>query len=87
MQRIDGRLVCSPTDLNNYLECEHLTHLELQAANGRAFETFRSPEADLLAAKGEAHERGFLERLERERGRAIVIDAAGWAQDWSAASR
>jgi predicted RecB family nuclease len=85
MQRIDGQLVFSPSDLNNFLECEFLTRLDIEVANGRSVRVVRSPEADLLAAKGDAYERQFLEQLEREHGPAVRIGDNG--RDWIAAAR
>ena len=83
MQRISGRLVFSPTDLNNFLDCEYLTRLDIEVANGRELTAVRSAEADLLAAKGEAHELRHLAELERGYGPAVRIDAAG--RDWARA--
>ncbi|SOE03499.1 hypothetical protein [Blastococcus haudaquaticus] len=34
MQRLDGRLVLSPTDLTAHQECAHLTRLDLGVAAG-----------------------------------------------------
>lgn len=86
MQRINGRLVFSPTDLNNFLDCEYLTRLDIEVANGRSLTTGRSQEANLLAAKGEAHELRNLEQFERERGRAVRI-ASPSPHDWADAAR
>jgi predicted RecB family nuclease len=87
MQRLADALVFSPSDLNHFLECEYLTRLDLDVANGRALEKRRPPEADLLAVKGEAHERFHLERF-RGQGRDVVslVDMdAGF--DWSDAAQ
>jgi len=84
MQSIDGRLVFSPTDLNNFLDCEYLTRLDIEVASGRSFDVVRSAEADLLAAKGEAHEKRFLEQLEKDFGAATRIDAV--SRDWRMAA-
>ena len=78
MQTIDGRFVYSASDLNNYLECRHLTHLErLVALN----EKTRPPEKDamtaLVARKGEEHERRYLERLLELNGGVEVFEASG----------
>jgi hypothetical protein len=35
MQSLNGHLVLSPTDLNDYVECPHLTTLELEVARGQ----------------------------------------------------
>ena len=83
MQRIDGRLVFSPTDLNKFLDCEYLTRLDIEVANGRQLTAVRSAEADLLAIKGEAHEQRYLAELERVHGAATRIDAAD--RDWARA--
>ena len=34
MQRLDGQLVLSPTDLTHHQECRHLTPLDLGVADG-----------------------------------------------------
>jgi hypothetical protein len=34
VQLIDGRLVLSPSDLNDYVECAHLTTLKVEVARG-----------------------------------------------------
>jgi len=34
VQRIDGRLILSPTDLTRHQECHHLTALDLAVTNG-----------------------------------------------------
>ena len=64
MQRIDGHFVFSASDLNNFLECRHLTDLDRLVALG---EKVRPSETDpmtaLIARKGEEHERRYLDRL------------------------
>ena len=69
----DGTLVVSATDLVGFLECDHLTTLELGAVEGlweRPHER-EDPEVRLLQERGEAHERAYLERL-RSEGRTVV---------------
>ena len=69
MNRIDGRLVLSPTDLVGGLTCEHLTQLELAVTRGALQRPVRAdPELDLLARRGEVHERTQLLRLGAGRG-------------------
>lgn len=81
MQRTGDRLVFSPSDLNHFLECEHLTRLERDREPG-APRGPRDPQADLLAEKGAEHEHAWLERFRTE-GRGIVsIDAADNERDW-----
>src|SRR4051812_32212101 len=72
MQLLDGRLLLSASDLINYLECVHLTHLDREVASGRlALEAVRSDSADLVARKGDEHEAAHLEALRNE-GREVV---------------
>lgn len=62
----------SPSLLSAFIECPHLLQLELSARRGeRDRPTGRSDEADLIAAKGEEHERHYLEHL-RARGLRIA---------------
>ncbi len=72
MERVDGGLIFSATDLINHLECPHLTHLNIEVALGRAeLEPSRSDTTNLVARKGDEHERAHLDRLAGE-GREIV---------------
>jgi uncharacterized protein len=72
MQQLDGRLIFSATDLINYLECPHLTHLDIEIALGRLeLKATRTDSTDLLARKGDEHERAHLAQL-RSEGREIV---------------
>src|SRR6266511_3186857 len=72
MQLYDGKLLLSPSDLSNYLACPHLTTLELEAAHGRRTKPhIREALAQLVADKGDLHEKRYLEEL-RADGRAIV---------------
>src|SRR3954468_16024546 len=78
-------ILFSPSDLNAFLECEHLTQLELAVARG---ETARpddeNPQAELVRRKGEEHEAAHLARL-RADGRDVVEIANDW--DFEAAAR
>src|SRR5262245_41150599 len=65
MQRTDGRLLFSPSDLSGFLACRHLTQLELSVAKDeRRRPIFDDPHGDILRLKGEEHERTHLARLE-----------------------
>ena len=76
MQRIDGVAVYSASDLNNFLECRHLTELDRLVALGeKQRPTEVDPMTALIARKGEEHERHYLERLLAElQGEVEVID-------------
>jgi predicted RecB family nuclease len=72
VQRIDGRLIYSASDLNDFLECEHLTELERRVAFGELTRPEQEATAKLLATKGEEHERHHLETLRRLHGSALI---------------
>jgi len=72
VQRIDGRLIYSASDLNNALECEHLTELEALAARGELTRPQPSEATALLARKGDEHEARVLARLREHYGEALV---------------
>src|SRR5437763_3236477 len=86
MQKIDGVVVFSPTDLNHFLECEYLTRLEIEVAEGRVLATRRSPEADLLATKGEAHEHFQLAQFERDGRQITRIADPATSSGWTSAA-
>jgi len=67
MQRIDGRLVFSATDLVGFLECSHLANLERAAVEGSLRRPQRvDPVLDRIALRGIEHETRFLESLNAE---------------------
>lgn len=61
----DGTIVVSATDLVGFLECGHLTTLELGQLDGMWEKPHPrvDPEVVLLQERGEAHERAYLGRL------------------------
>ncbi len=64
MQRIEGGLIFAASDLNNFLECAHLTELDRSVALGERLAPERDdPQVDLIARKGDEHERRYLGRL------------------------
>ena len=64
MRAVNEVLRFSPSDLNAFLECEHLVALELRVAQGElARPAVDNPQADLIRRKGEEHERAYLEEL------------------------
>jgi predicted RecB family nuclease len=87
MQSLNGQLILSPSDLNDYVECQHLTTLALEVARGQRKRPFLADDhAELLRRKGEAHERAYLDRLKVE-GRQIVEISLGEPWDFDAAAR
>ena len=81
MQRIDGTLIYSPSDLHRFVECEHLTSLQVQVSGDLIAPPERIDEGlDLLRMKGLEHERAWLRRLEAEGLDVTTIDLDGnWA--------
>src|SRR5438094_7680726 len=87
MYRVGAHIGLSPSDLNDHLECPHLTTLALEVARGERARPFVADEhAELLRCKGELHERAYLERLRAE-GRQIVEITLGEPWDFEAAAR
>ena len=57
----EKRLSLSPSDLNAFLACPHLTTLELAVARGELEKPYRTnPHADLIRRKGDEHEARYL---------------------------
>jgi len=86
MQALNGRLVLSPSDLNDHVECPHLTTLALEVARGTRPRPYVPNEhGDLLRRKGEQHEAAYLARLRAE-GREVVdvLGADRWDFESSA---
>jgi len=78
MQLIDGRPVFAATDLVAFLACEHLVGLELAALAGLVERPERlDPEIELIAKRGEEHERRYLEELEASGRRVARIERQG----------
>src|SRR5712692_10906727 len=72
MQLIDDALITSATDLTNFLECEHLTQLDLAAARGQLVRPEQEdPELEVLRRHGQLHEQRYLDHLKAQ-GLAVV---------------
>ena len=78
MKQRNGSILFSPSDLNAFLECEHLTQLELAVAR-RELErpADENPQADLVKRKGNEHEAAYLAQLIAD-GREVVTIANDW---------
>ena len=86
MQSSNGRILLSPSDLNDYVSCRHLTTLAREVARGEREAPHVADEgAQLLQEKGELHELQFLERLHAE-GREVVEIAMDERWDFDAAA-
>ncbi|MGH9239407.1 MAG: TM0106 family RecB-like putative nuclease [Vicinamibacterales bacterium] len=81
MQRVAADLFFSPSDLNHFVECEHLTSLDLLAVDGLGVQEEKDPQAEIVRAKGFEHEQAWLQQL-RDRGRQVVEIASDGHVDW-----
>jgi predicted RecB family nuclease len=78
-------LVFSPSDLNAFLACPHLTALQVAVALDEIKKPFRvNAHAELIRRKGEEHEVAYLAEL-RGQGRDVV--EIPFDHDWDAAAR
>ncbi len=76
--RLDGRqLLVSASDLNGYLECRHLTQLDLAELRGEIVvpKGGRDAKSDLIARKGDEHERRYLQSLQDTGTDVLAIPA------------
>jgi predicted RecB family nuclease len=82
----NARFSFSPTDLNAFLACEHLTTLQLAVARGELTKPFRhNPHAELIRRKGDQHEAAYLARLQAQGRRIATIDFGD--RDWLRAAQ
>ena len=85
MQAQDGTIRFSPTDLNAFLECEHLTQLSLAVARGELEKpTEENSQAELVKRKGDEHEARYLADLIDDGRDVVRIEHAG---DFAASAR
>ncbi len=75
MQRQNNGLLFSASDLVNFLECDHLTSLDLIDLETPLPRAQDDEQAKLIQDKGFAHEAAFLEHLLQQAGR--VVDLSG----------
>lgn len=76
----------TPSDLVDFLSCEHLAGLNRLVARSELAQPAPSLEERLVAHKGDAHERAYLEKL-RARGLEVVTIERGGAQGLRGAAR
>ncbi len=83
----EGQLFLSPSDLSNFLACEYLTQIDLKAARGELRRPFQPNRyADLVARKGDEHERAYLSTL-LESGHSVVEIGLGDQLNFEAAAQ
>lgn len=78
VQRLDGTLVLSATDLVGYLACDHLATLELGRVAGLWERPHRrdDPTIEIIQQKGDLHEAAYLATLRAEGRTVAEIDKA-----------
>ncbi len=77
MKQTADALVRAPTDLSNFLGCQHLSALDLRAARGELERPVRYDEVhEELRERGRAHEQAYLAHL-RAQGLRVAGDAEG----------
>ena len=84
MQLRDGHYLFSATDMVGYLECTHLTALDLQSLHDaaiRAEKVADDESAALIARKGTEHELAYLQRLRASARQVVDIAEAGGSVD------
>ena len=78
MNKVNGGIQFSASDLVNHLACRHLTALNLEVASGqRAAPKSWDPELKLLRERGLAHEADYIRHLEGEGREITTIPGVG----------
>lgn len=77
MQKLKDGIAYSASDLVNFLECEHLTGLDLIDLETPLPRTEDSDEAKLIQDKGHQHEARFVEALKTQHGSFVDIAGLG----------
>ncbi len=73
----DGRFILSPTDLADHLACRHLTTLSRRMAAGQIGRPHSfDPRAEVLAERGQRHEKEYLDHLRQQGLQVEVVPAA-----------
>jgi predicted RecB family nuclease len=79
----NGRPSFSPSDVTAYLECEHLTQLELKVASREIVKPdVEDAQTALIRRKGEEHERAYLAQLLADGRDIVTIEIAGPDGEW-----
>jgi uncharacterized protein len=87
MRLLGGTLICSATDLVNFLGCRHATFLDRRNVDAPAEIADDDPYLSLLREKGIEHEQRYLETLRRDGRRVVEITDEGSLEDRVARTR
>lgn len=78
MQKIGADIELSSSDLVGHLNCRFLTNLDLSVAHGELSKPSSwDPLLELLKARGDKHERNYIEHLRSEGYEVVEIDGVG----------
>ena len=72
MQKLNGNLLFSASDLVNFLECTNLTHLDLKNFDEKLKKAEDDAQAKLIQTKGLAHEKSFLTKLQSQHSESVI---------------
>lgn len=76
MQKKNGKILYSATDLANFAECQHLSWLDRLNLDEPMPKVEDDEQAKLIQEKGFAHEAAYLESLKSGQTRCVEIDAS-----------
>jgi uncharacterized protein len=77
MQKRDSEILFSASDIVNYLECAHLTTLDLKNLETPLETTEDTEDAKLIQQKGDAHEGAYLAYLQGQHASVATISNFG----------
>lgn len=78
MKVTDGQVALSASDLVGYLNCHHLSALDLDVASGnREKPNYYNPLLEILKERGNQHENAYLEHLKEGGFSYVCIDGVG----------
>jgi len=77
LQKLDDKILYSASDIVNFLECEHLTTLDIIDLDTPLPKTEDDDQTKLIQAKGFVHEARFVEELKERHGSFIDIAQSG----------
>jgi len=83
MQKIKGTIYFAASDIVNFLECEHLTALDLINLETPLPQAEDDDEAILYQQKGIAHEGAYVDHLRNSV--SCLVDVSGYRDDLDAA--
>jgi len=84
MRLFGNDLVLATSDLTKFVRCDHATFLDRGTLSGSVAPlAYRPPSAmdELIARKGEEHERAYVDKLRADGKRVVAIEPAPWTPE------